>query len=422
MADNTVNLVEKNIAFSIAQQFPAHYKEHGAELVAMVEHYYKFVESEPNMGVYNTRRMFEYRDIATTLSEMVIYFQKKYMNGLPGIEDDTTTKFVIRNIMDLYRRKGTEAGLTLFFRMFFEADVRISYPAKHMLKPSDSVWQTGVYLQMYPNNNNFSSAAGIAYEYKDLLSRNIYGSISKAKAIVDKINFVYLNGTLTPIIYISDPKGKFQRYDDIISRIAGEDVSFGRLNGSADSLEIDLDWGGTTGNNIGDILDIKSKYGKGGKAVVTELQAQFTGTVKYNIDDGGFGYTIPNTKLLASNQVIVLANEDFRFEVLEVLEDTAGNSGTVIGQNSVAVGVKMEPGDSFDVSRDISTISRVVNFTLTEFNAVTEIGDIFTISALNDSSPGALYANTGVLTDVKVEELDNIESVTLITDIIGNFL
>ena len=36
MADNTVNLVEKNIAFSIAQQFPAHYKEHGAELVAMV--------------------------------------------------------------------------------------------------------------------------------------------------------------------------------------------------------------------------------------------------------------------------------------------------------------------------------------------------------------------------------------------------
>tara|TARA_B110000977_G_scaffold69625_1_gene94579 strand:- start:5735 stop:8047 length:2313 start_codon:yes stop_codon:yes gene_type:complete len=422
MADNTVNLVEKNIAFSIAQQFPAHYKEYGAELVAMVEHYYKFVESEPNMGVYNTRRMFEYRDIATTLSEMVIYFQKKYMNGLPGIEDDKTTKFVIRNIMDLYRRKGTESGLILFFRMFFEADVQISYPAKHMLKPSDSVWQTGVYLQMYPNNNDFSSAADVAYEYKDLLSRNIYGSISKAKAIVDKINFVYLNGTLTPIIYISDPKGKFQRYDDIISRIAGEDVSFGRLNGSADSLEIDLDWGGTTGNNIGDVLDITSKYGKGGKAVVTELQAQFTGTVKYNIDDGGFGYTIPNTKLLASNQVIVLANEDFRFEVLEVLQDTAGNSGTVIGQNSVAVGVKMEPGNSFDVSRDISTISRVVNFTLTEFNAVTEVGDIFTISILNDSSPGALYANTGVLTDVKVEELDNIESVTLITDIIGNFL
>jgi len=67
MADNQVDLVEKNIAFKIAQQFPAHYREFGSELVAMVEHYYKFVESQPNMGVYNTRRMFEYRDLGTTL-------------------------------------------------------------------------------------------------------------------------------------------------------------------------------------------------------------------------------------------------------------------------------------------------------------------------------------------------------------------
>ena len=79
MADSSVLLVEKNIAFKIAQQFPAYYREQGSELVSMVEAYYKFVESEPNMGVYNTRRMFEYRDIGTTLAEMLIYFKKKYM-------------------------------------------------------------------------------------------------------------------------------------------------------------------------------------------------------------------------------------------------------------------------------------------------------------------------------------------------------
>ena len=49
------------------------------------------------------------------------------------------------------------------------------------------------------------------------------------------------------------------------------------------------------------------------------------------------------------------------------------------------------------------------NFTLTEYDPVTKIGDIFTVSLLNDSSPGPLYANTGVITDVKVEELINIE-------------
>ena len=423
MADNTVNLIEKNIAFNIAQQFPAYYREHGSELVDMVEQYYRFVETEPNMGVYNTRRMFEYRDIGTTLSEMIIYFKKKFMADLPHIEDDTTVKFVIRNIMDLYRRKGTESGLILFFRMFYNEDIQINYPSKYMLKASDSIWKTGVYLQMYPNNNEFYSTSNVAYEYKDLLSRNIYGSISKAKAIVDKINFVYLNGTLTPIIYLADAKGKFQRYDDIISRINGEDVSFGRLNGSADDIEIDLTWGGTLNNTIGAVFDVESQYGKGAKAVVTELQSEFTGTIEYNLKDGGFGYTIPGTKLLVSNQVLVLPNEDFRFIELEVLEDTAGNRGIVIGQNSVTVGIKMEVSDSFDISRDISTLSRgAENFTLTAYDQNTKTGDIFNISIKNDTSPGLLYANTSNIEDVKVEELENIESVTLIVDIIGNFL
>jgi hypothetical protein len=427
MADNTVTLVEKNIAFKIAQQFPAYYREYGSELVAMVEHYYKFVETQPNMGVYNSRRLFEYRDVGTTLSEMLIFFKKKYMADMPPIEDDKTVKFVIRNILDLYRRKGTEAGLILFFRMFYKEDIQVMYPAKYMLKASDSIWKTGTYLQILPNNNSFVSRLGSRYEYNDLLSRNIYGSISKAKAIVDKINFVYLNGTLTPIIYITGTKGTFVKFDDIMCRIGSEDVAFGKLNGSANEIAIDLDYGGTTGNNVGDIFNIKSEYGKGGTAIVTELQTEFTGTVDYTIKDGGFGYTIDNTKLLVSDLVVVLPNEDFRFRELEVLRDNQGNEGTVIGQNSIAVGVKMEPGDTFAIGRPISTINREDengnpdNFTITAYDPEDGTGDIFGVSAVNNSSPGALYANTGVITDVKVEELENIESVSLITDIVGNF-
>jgi|TARA_B110000908_G_scaffold74073_1_gene89247 hypothetical protein len=437
MADNAVTIVEKNIAFKIAQQFPAHYREHGSELVAMVEHYYKFVETEPNMGVYNSRKLFEYRDIGTTLSSMIIYFKKKYMADLPPLDDDVTVKFVIRNILDLYRRKGTEAGLMLFFRMFYKADIQVTYPAKFMFKPSDSIWKTGIYLQMFQNNNEFYSGSGILYEYKDLLSRNIYGSISKAKAIVDKINFVYLNGTLTPIIYITNVKGKFLKNDDIVSRFAGEDVAFGRLNGSADSIDVvtkGKDIVVTTDNKIGDILSIKSTYGKGGAAIVTDLQAEFTGTVEYTIDDGGWGYTIGNTRLLVSNQVMVLPNPDFRFVLQEVLQDTAGNRGIVVGQNSIAVGVKMDTGDNFVIGRNISTVDRLVyndvgaviannNFTLTAYAiGPPATGDIFNISAKNESSPGPLYPDTGVVADVKVETLSNIESISLITDVISNFL
>ena len=420
MADNQVILVEKNIAFKIAQQFPAYYREEGQELVDLVEQYYRFVETESNMGVYNNRRLFEYRDVGTTLANMIIYFKNKYMSELPYL-DDQTTRFVIKNILALYRRKGTESGIKLFFRMFYQEDVDIKYPSQYMFKPSASVWKQGVYLQMYPNNNSFTNSDGTKqYEYKDLISRNIYGSISKAKAIVDKINFVYLNKTLTPIIYITDPKGKFIKYDDILTRIDGEDVSFGRLNGSADSLTIDLTFGGTTGNKIGDIFQIESEYGRGATAIVTDLEDEFTGTVNYTLTDGGFGYTIENTKLFVSNQVIILDNANFEFVPLEILTDTAGNQGTVIGQNSTSVGIMMEPGQEFNISRDITAVAR--GKTYTAYNPSTQTGDIFTVSSKNDSSPGPLYANTGDPTHARVEELEDIEVVSLITDKISNFL
>ena len=421
-ANNRVTLVEKNIAFKIAQQFPAYFREHGSELVDMVEQYYRFVESESNMGVYNVRRMFEYRDVGSTLSEMIIYFKKKYMADLPQL-DEQTTRVVIKNIMDLYRRKGTEAGIKLFFRMFYDEDVNINYPARHMLKPSDSQWKTGTFLQLFPNNNDFISNNGAnRYDYSTLLSKNVTGSISKATAIVDKINFVYLNKTLTPIVYLVNVKGKFVKYDEILCRLAGEDVSFGKLNGSAASMDINLDWGGTTGNNIGDIFSIRSKYGKGGTAIVTELQDEFTGTVDYKILDGGWGYTVENTRILVSNQSIVLQNEDFIFNELETLRDSAGNEGVVIGQNSNSVGVKVRDGDEFAITRPISTVDRDVNFTLTAYNAGTNTGQIYTISSKNDSSPGELYAETANTEHAKVGELENIESIGLMTDPIANFL
>ena len=415
ISNNQVNLVEKNIAFKIAQQFPAIYREEGQELVQLVVDYYKWQETASDQGIYNSRRLFDYRDIGNTLESMLVFFQKKFMADLP-ILDDASLRFVVKNILDLYRRKGTESGIQLFFRLFFAEDVQIRYPGKHMLYPSNSNWKTGVYLQLFPNNDTFYVADGSSYyTYLDLVSKDIYGSISKAKAIVDKVNFIMLNNTLTPILYITEVRGKFTKYDDIISRFNGEDIAFGRLNGSADGLEIDIAYGGTTGNKIGDILDIQSEYGKGGKAIVTGTQDEFTGTVEYTILDGGFGYTVENTYLEVSNQAIILDNPNLQFELLEYLEDTAGNRGRVIGQNSVAVGVKMDPGDEFAINRAISTADRgASNFTLS---------GIYSISPKNESSPGPLYPDTGdANTSVIIGELTNVQNISLITDIIGNFL
>ena len=108
------------------------------------------------------------------------------------------------------------------------------------------------------------------------------------------------------VLYLSNLKGTFKRFDDIIARVNGEDVSFGVLNGSASEVVVDLDFGGTTGNNIGDTVLIKSEFGNGGTAIVTDTEDEFTGIVDYTLEDGGFGYTIANTRLEVSNQVVIL--------------------------------------------------------------------------------------------------------------------
>lgn len=414
MPVNNAKEVEKSISFKIAQQFPAIYRENNDELVSLVTDYYKFLETTPNQHIYNSRRLFEYRDITTTLSSMILFFQRKFLADLPLL-DDTSVRLVVKNILDLYRRKGSSASVILFFRMFYQEDVEIFNPSKYILKPSNSKWQTGNYLQMIPNNGLFYDTTGETYyEYIDLLSKTITGSVSKAQAAVDKINFILLNNTLTPILYLSGLKGTFKRYDDIIARIDGKDISFGVLNGSASDITIDLDYGGTTGNEIGDTVYIKSDFGDGGVAIVTDTEDEFTGIVEYTLKDGGFGYTIPNTRLEVSNQVIILDNTDLSFTPLERITDSGGNEGTVIGQNTSAVGIKMDAGEQLDIIRTITTLDRTPNINIT---------GIFSISDKNESSPGPLYPDTGnANTSVKVESLSNIETIALITDPIAPFL
>ena len=421
--------VEKLIAFKIRDQFPGLYREYGQELVDFVEEYYRFLEEQTNQSHYNSRRLFEYRDISTTLSELVVQFHKMFMADLPLLETQDV-RFVVKNIMDLYRRKGTPGGILLFFRMFYGEDVEIRYPASQMFKPSSSDWRKGVYLQLYPNDNDFSDIDGNEYTYSDLIGKNIRGSISEAAAAVDRINFVLLNGTLTPIVYISNVKGDFVRYDNLLSKVGDNVVQFGEVDGSAASIVIDLDYGGLTERKVGEILNIKGQ-GDGGKVIVTDLEDEFTGQVVYTIEDKGFGYTEETTRIKASSQNLILSNPDFDFVLEERVSDSntfingtpVGNTGIVTGQSAFAVGIYFaNSAHSFstDPLPRLYAIDRDGYPRIGISGNVGNTGPITSITTQNLTSPGDLFPDTGANNDVKVL-IDNVQSVSLITDVIGDF-
>jgi hypothetical protein len=341
---------------------------------------------------------------------MISFFKNKYLSDLPYTEDNT--RFVIKKIIDLYRRRGSEDGLELFFRLFYDQEIEIYYPAKDMLKPSSSEWKVGTYIQLFPNTDIFS--------LRQIIGNKIFGSISKAEAVVDKINFFLLNNTLTPVVFLNNVRGTFSAFDEVISIINGDTLFFGKINGSLDGIDIDTnDPDAKTGYKVGDVLDCDCIVGRGAKVIVTDVTENFTGEIRYTVVDGGFGYTEENTLLLVSNQTLFINNTDRIFNILEPLEDQFGNRGIVIGQNDIIVGVKMDSGDEFTANSIIETIDRANNFVV----------PIIDIVPKNGSSPGLLFPEA-VVANTTPEELetsvqaviDNIEQITVITDIIGNFL
>lgn len=424
--------IEKNISLFIKTQFPAIYREDGPELVQLVEDYYKWSETTSNQHTYQARRIFETRDVDSTLESMIIFFKKKFLADLPLKSD--IIKFIIKNILDLYRSKGTARGIELFFAIFYqEHDIEIVYPAERMAKVSDSVWKEGVYLQMFPNNNFFVSKSDKEYTYFDLLARNIEGSISKAKASVRSINFFILNGVKTPVMYLDGIQGTFKKYEDILCNINGEVVAFGKTNGSLSKFTVVERVSTATNKNplrnaagrqIGEIFDVKQKDGYAGKAIVTDVTDEVSGQITYELLDGGYGYTIDNTRLIVSDQAIILNNSEDgynqQFRIGETLEDNYGKTGTVVGQNRSAIGVKMTPGDEFDGSITISTDR---GDPVNDPDIVIDmLAQGVALSAKNDSSPGNLYPDTSNVNDVIVSGLTDTSVASVITDVISPHL
>ncbi len=416
--------IEKSISFFVNQQFPAIYREDGPELVQLARDYYKWMETATNQSTYVARRFYEYKDIDTTIKDLLIFYKNKYLVDLELKQD--IVPFLVKNILDLYRRKGTKAGIELFFATFYkEFDIEIVYPSNRMLKASNSEWKEGNFLQMLPNDNLFlSDTTSIQYTYANLISRVITGTVSQAKASVSKINSMLINGRYTPIIYIDNVKGTFLKYDRIYTNIDGESIEFGEVGGSLSKFIVDDTLPRTSNKKVGDLVKVfpDSFEGDGGEGIVTDVTAAVNAVATYKYVNGGYGYTVANTSLLVSNQAINTDPSNLvQFELYERLEDAAGNEGYVLGQSDYNIGVKMTTG-TFDHSRPILTVDRNPNIDLKA------LGIQQGVSPFNDSSPvqapAVLYpeGNPPDLTRDVYAVISDTETVNLITDPIQPYL
>lgn len=409
LADKTIE-EEKKISLFIENQFPAIYRENGRELVELVKTYYRFLEEHESQSIYNIRRIYEYRNVDTTLDRMLIFFKNKFLNGLFFEKD---IRFIVKNILDLYRRKGSTEGIELFFKMFFDSEVTTYFPSNDIFKPSTAEWKTGNFLQLY--------AVSDTTNFNDIVNKKIFGDKSKAEAFVDNVYFLTVEESLIPILFISGVNGRFQGFDTIFSNNPLK--TYGRVYGSTRSVSV-IDAVFTSNNQVGDIVEIRSSTGTGAKGRVSKVTQDLSGQIEFEVVNGGYGYTESNTSIELSNQTAFFADptndtDEVVFIIGETVQQINSSntliSATVVGQRRTAVGLAL------DFTTDDAIQSPETYF----FDATPDSGPIFTTGRIENISESPVFVtppNDSASAAVGTNSITNTEEITIITDLIENYL
>ena len=285
--------IESLISPLVENQFPSFYKEEGPQFIAFVKAYYEWLETANNV-LYHTRKLPEYRDIDTTLDEFIIEFKEKY---LKNIQFDTATnkQLLIKNSLDLYRSKGTERSIDLFFKLVYGTAAEVRYPADNILRVSDGIWERPQYLEVTHNRYNI-----------DYVGKQIVGALTGAKAFVEKFIRRRTSAGYVDLLYISNLEGSFRNGEVIGLNINNTPVfersKRAQLLGSIRRVILQ-DRGRDF--RVGDLVTFEgSTNGEGGIARV-ESVSEATGIIDFIFIDGGYGYTLDSESII-SEKVISL--------------------------------------------------------------------------------------------------------------------
>lgn len=380
----------RQVSTFVESQFPDFYKDEGPAFIDFLTSYYEWLEQQ-GQALGDSRSLPSYADIDTTLDKYVTHFQKEYLAGIPlSIKGDK--RFLIKHVLDVYRAKGSIQGFKLLFRLLYNEDIEVYLPSKDIFTASDGAWYQPYYLEITPNSMNTS-----------LLGQRIKGSSSGTEAIVEEYDIQTVNNKIIHVFYLSNVSGNgFQKGEKVIdvARYATvATLAAPTIVGSVSGLQI------TSGGKnfaIGDLLQATTGSGREVQFRVSNVVSGGTGTIQFNLDNGGTFYTtnaliietrtggVANLTINAggtaynNNDVIVISGAGTGAGFLL----TTNSTGGIVNTTLVATGTGYSPANTF-VSITTGTGSSAnltANVPLYGANAQFNIGSISNLVTVTSST------------------------------------
>lgn len=266
-------------------------------------------------NIFLSRNLGNIRDIDKTVDIFIVKFKEKY---LKNIDFDTATnkQLLVKNSLDLYRSKGTERSIDLFFKLVYGVDSKVYYPGDDLFMLSAANWVKPQYLEIS------SDTVDRAIE---LIGKQITGVTSNATGFVEKYIKRKVQNGFVHILYLTNVTGNFIPKEIIKDKEIFSDSP--RVVGSLSKVIIES---GSADFKVGDIISFSSVTGDKGIARVTDINDD-TGFVSFDLIEGGWGFTVStggssssNTQTIISENILYFSNAQVGNTVSDFTISTAG--------------------------------------------------------------------------------------------------
>ena len=186
--------------------------------------------ANPNESI---SQLLEYADVNDTLDDFFLQFRNSFLQTIPNdLTSGLDKRQLTKNILSLYKRKGTKKGHEIFFRALFNETPELYYPTVDLLRVSDGNFQTQNVIKatlLSPSNGDMTKLTG-----QTITQANIAGNsvVNEATAVVESVtvNAVSLGGiqrdVATLILNKASITGTFQNSlgHSIIDETDGDDI------------------------------------------------------------------------------------------------------------------------------------------------------------------------------------------------------
>ena len=139
-------------------------------------------------------QILEYADVNDTLDDFFIQFRNSFLQTIPNdLTSGLNKRQLTKNILSLYKRKGTKKGHEIFFRALFNETPELYYPTVDLLRVSDGNFNTDKILKatlVSPSNGDMTKLEG-----QTITQANIPGNttVNLATAVVESVTVSSIN-------------------------------------------------------------------------------------------------------------------------------------------------------------------------------------------------------------------------------------